>query len=103
MNRKDFKEAWRKASKEDRRRCVLYVVAMGFTIVFILGGVAQTLEYTRMMPDEYRWAIGGAFITAMGFWLQHVFFNELTDRRIIELKKRIEELEGKHDNQNRWS
>lgn len=90
----EFKEAWRKASKIEKQDFIMSLVGLFGATALTLLGVCQFAKYAGVLGDDYRYAIGGVFITACGLWALLTAYYINLHRRIDKLKERIEKLEG---------
>lgn len=90
----EFKEAWRKASKTEKQDFIMGLVGVFGATALTLLGVCQFATYANALGDDYRYAIGGVFVTACGLWAMVLTYVINVHNRISKLKERIEKLEG---------
>lgn len=89
----EFKEAWRKASKTEKQDFIMGLVGLFGATALTLLGVCQFAKYSNVLGDDYRYAIGGVFVTACGLWAMVLNYILIEHRRVDKLKERIEKLE----------
>lgn len=89
----EFKEAWRKASKTEKQDVIMNLVGLFGSTGLTLLGACQFSKYADVLGSDYRYAIGGAFITACGLWAMELIYILIERRRIEKLEERIEKLE----------
>lgn len=94
MKWKEFKEEWKKLDKNRKSEIVIFICRILASTVFIILGCNQMCDYIALIPSDHRYAIGGAFIASVGFFLFWYFCWKYDRGRFARIEDRIEKLEG---------
>ena len=96
MKWKEFKEGWKQLDKKRKNEIVLNTLAEIASAILIICGCHQMSEYIDLIPPDHRYAIGGAFITSVGFFAFWYFCWKYDRGIFARIEDRIEKLEEKH-------
>lgn len=99
MKWKEFKEEWKKLDKKRKNEVILNVLASIACAVLIILGCHQMSEYIDLIPPDHKYAIGGAFITSVGFFAFWYFSWKYDRSRFDRIEDRIKKLEVSDEDQ----
>lgn len=100
MNWNEFKTEWKKLDKKRKNEIIAHFIGIVLAAVLIIFGCNQMTDYLDKIPSDQRYAIGGAFIAATGYFCFWYFCWKYHCGRFSRLEDRIEKLEGVDDNEN---
>lgn len=94
MNWKEFKEEWKNLDKNRKRQVVANCCGVLAAGLLAILGCDQMFNNMDMIPSEQKYAIGGAFIASVGFFMFWYFCWQYDRGRFARIEDRIEKLEG---------
>ena len=100
MDWNEFKTEWKKLDTNRKIEIVIHLCGTLLAAVLIIFGCDQMCDYLDKIPSDQKYAIGGAFIAATGYFCFWYFCWKAHCNRFCRLEDRIEKLEGVDDNEN---
>lgn len=89
---KEVKEAWKELPKIRKWNLAAFFIACICMAAMIMMGMMQFEKYANLIPDEYKYCIGGVFICwGGGFMFNYIYSRNLANR-INEIEKELEKV-----------